>query len=155
MLQIRPSTCTRFDHCLFLRPKQKRLPLTSCHYPKTSAPQRYSPPLTVRHKPEYRTHTLSMTFDLPDRCLQTSKPTSIALGLPIYVEHGELRPNAIFSHANLFFSSTQACLSGTRPSNPGQVSIRAHRPRTPSRHTSPRSMTRGPRCGTPPARART
>ena len=32
-----------------------------------------------------------MTFDLPDRCLQTSKPTSNALGIPIYAEHGELR----------------------------------------------------------------
>jgi transcription factor C subunit 7 len=32
-----------------------------------------------------------MAFDSPDRCLQTSKPTSTALGIPIYAEHGELR----------------------------------------------------------------
>lgn len=32
-----------------------------------------------------------MAFDSPDRCLQTSKPTSMALGVPIYAEHGELR----------------------------------------------------------------
>ncbi|KAI9445278.1 histidine phosphatase superfamily [Lactarius indigo] len=38
--------------------------------------------------PECHPYPLSTTFDPPDRCLQTSKPTAVALGLPIYVEHG-------------------------------------------------------------------
>jgi hypothetical protein len=70
------------------RSKLTRLPITSCRYPKTNVRRRYFPPLTVRGA------TLIMSWQVTnitflDRCLQTSKPTAIALGVPIYAEHGE------------------------------------------------------------------
>ncbi|KAK7064188.1 phosphoglycerate mutase-like protein [Favolaschia claudopus] len=61
------------------------------------------------------------------RCLQTSKPVSKALGVPIYVEHG------------------------TPPSPPTPASTHVQDPPPPSPPTSPRlTQKTGPQSGTPP-----
>ena len=51
-----------------------------------------------------------------DRCLQTSKPTAIALGLPIYAEHGE-SPGRY--PTSFFGPSTQTLHHGPIPRQPG------------------------------------
>jgi hypothetical protein len=54
-----------------------------------NVPLQYSARLTVRTADWYYPHTSVVEFIFADRCLQTARPISKELGLPVFVEHGK------------------------------------------------------------------
>lgn len=99
--------------------------------------------------------TSQLSHAAADRCLQTSKPVSQALNVPIYAEHGEPIHASSRDAARLMGPTFQGSPNGTHPSVPAPVCILVP-PQLPSCRVSlGRSIPAGVRFGTPVARART
>jgi transcription factor C subunit 7 len=106
VLQIRPPSALT---TAFFKAQAKEVADYFLSLPEDQRPTAIFSSPYCEMQAEYCPYTLPMTSDLPDRCLQTSKPTSIALGLPIYAEHGELRlslQTRRFSHTRISFFYT-------------------------------------------------